>query len=89
VYACCSEELLVWTDVLNDFPVFLCRLHAVLRPFMLRRLKESVATELPQKVGDSKFCLFSAQHQMLVVLLVMLRLVIGRWSHYWIAVIPV
>ncbi|WIA36756.1 hypothetical protein OEZ86_008024 [Tetradesmus obliquus] len=25
------------------------RLHAVLRPFMLRRLKESVATELPQK----------------------------------------
>lgn len=29
-----------------------CRLHAVLRPFMMRRLKESVATELPQKVGD-------------------------------------
>ena len=26
------------------------RLHQVLRPFMLRRLKESVATELPQKV---------------------------------------
>ena len=27
------------------------RLHQVLRPFMLRRLKESVATELPQKVS--------------------------------------
>lgn len=26
------------------------RLHQVLRPFMLRRLKESVATELPHKV---------------------------------------
>ena len=26
------------------------RLHQVLRPFMLRRLKESVAKELPQKV---------------------------------------
>ncbi len=27
------------------------RLHSVLRPFMLRRLKESVASELPGKVG--------------------------------------
>ena len=27
------------------------RLHQVLRPFMLRRLKEQVAAELPQKVG--------------------------------------
>lgn len=27
------------------------RLHQVLRPFMLRRLKESVATELPPKVS--------------------------------------
>ena len=27
------------------------RLHQVLRPFMLRRLKESVATELPPKVA--------------------------------------
>jgi hypothetical protein len=27
------------------------RLHQVLRPFMLRRLKEQVASELPQKVG--------------------------------------
>lgn len=26
------------------------RLHQVLRPFMLRRLKDSVATELPPKV---------------------------------------
>ena len=26
------------------------RLHRVLRPFVLRRLKESVATELPPKV---------------------------------------
>ena len=32
------------------------RLHQVLRPFMLRRLKESVATELPQKVGNSHPC---------------------------------
>ena len=28
------------------------RLHQVLRPFMLRRLKESVATELPAKVSS-------------------------------------
>ena len=34
-----EEELLIVTS----------RLHHVLRPFMLRRLKESVATELPQK----------------------------------------
>lgn len=27
------------------------RLHQVLRPFMMRRLKENVASELPQKVG--------------------------------------
>jgi len=27
------------------------RLHSVLRPFMMRRLKEAVATELPGKVG--------------------------------------
>ena len=29
------------------------RLHQVLRPFMLRRLKDSVATELPPKVWPS------------------------------------
>lgn len=29
------------------------RLHQVLRPFMLRRLKESVATELPPKVSSN------------------------------------
>ena len=29
------------------------RLHQVLRPFILRRLKESVAVELPQKVGQN------------------------------------
>lgn len=29
------------------------RLHRVLRPFVLRRLKESVATELPPKVRCS------------------------------------
>ena len=29
------------------------RLHQVLRPFMLRRLKESVATELPPKVSST------------------------------------
>ena len=29
------------------------RLHQVLRPFMLRRLKESVATELPPKVSSA------------------------------------
>ena len=28
------------------------RLHRVLRPFVLRRLKESVASELPPKVSD-------------------------------------
>lgn len=28
------------------------RLHQVLRPFILRRLKDSVAAELPQKVGQ-------------------------------------
>lgn len=28
------------------------RLHSVLRPFMMRRLKEAVATELPGKVGE-------------------------------------
>jgi hypothetical protein len=36
-----EEELLVVTT----------RLHQVLRPFMLRRMKEAVASELPQKVG--------------------------------------
>ena len=40
------------------------RLHQVLRPFMLRRLKESVATELPPKVsstsGPALFFLFHA-----------------------------
>ena len=29
------------------------RLHQVLRPFILRRLKDSVAAELPQKVGHN------------------------------------
>jgi SNF2 family DNA or RNA helicase len=29
------------------------RLHQVLRPFMMRRLKESVAAELPQKVREA------------------------------------
>ena len=29
------------------------RLHQILRPFMLRRLKDSVATELPAKVGTA------------------------------------
>jgi hypothetical protein len=38
----------------KNWYILLCRLHAVLRPFMLRRLKESVATELPQKVGGGK-----------------------------------
>lgn len=33
------------------------RLHLVLRPFMLRRLKEDVASELPQKV-----CLCGHRH---------------------------
>ncbi len=36
-----EEQLLVTT-----------RLHQVLRPFMLRRLKESVVKELPVKVGQ-------------------------------------
>ena len=31
------------------------RLHQVLRPFMLRRLKESVATELPPKVSNTSW----------------------------------
>jgi hypothetical protein len=30
------------------------RLHQVLRPFMMRRLKENVASELPQKVGGGE-----------------------------------
>ncbi|WIA16563.1 hypothetical protein OEZ85_013234 [Tetradesmus obliquus] len=33
----------------EEYLLVTTRLHAVLRPFMLRRLKESVATELPQK----------------------------------------
>ncbi|KAL3133545.1 hypothetical protein ABBQ38_007396 [Trebouxia sp. C0009 RCD-2024] len=36
------------------------RLHQVLRPFMLRRLKESVATELPQKIERLVPCQLSA-----------------------------
>lgn len=32
------------------------RLHAVLRPFMLRRLKESVACELPSKREETVVC---------------------------------
>jgi hypothetical protein len=36
------------------------RLHLVLRPFMLRRLKEDVAAELPQKVPGAA-CLHSPQ----------------------------
>ncbi|KAL0021938.1 hypothetical protein WJX79_009166 [Trebouxia sp. C0005] len=36
------------------------RLHQVLRPFMLRRLKESVAKELPQKIERLVPCQYSA-----------------------------
>ena len=31
------------------------RLHQILRPFMLRRLKETVASELPSKVSPHQF----------------------------------
>ena len=51
-----SEEFQCWFGVdcqLEEEEVLLVtsRLHQILRPFMLRRLKESVASELPAKVG--------------------------------------
>ena len=51
-----SEDFQCWFGVdcqLEEEEVLLVtsRLHQILRPFMLRRLKESVASELPAKVG--------------------------------------
>ena len=51
-----SEDFQRWFGVdcqLEEEEVLLVtsRLHQILRPFMLRRLKESVASELPAKVG--------------------------------------
>lgn len=51
-----SEDFQCWFGVdcqLEEEDVLLVtsRLHQILRPFMLRRLKESVASELPAKVG--------------------------------------
>jgi hypothetical protein len=45
----------------EEYLLLTSRLHTVLRPFMLRRLKESVAGELPGKVkgraaGGSRSC---------------------------------
>ena len=40
-----EEEMLLVTS----------RLHQILRPFVLRRLKETVASELPSKVGRYQF----------------------------------
>lgn len=37
------------------------RLHRIVAPFTLRRLKESVLTELPEKIEDTRFCTLSPQ----------------------------
>lgn len=42
---CCLEE--------EEVLLVTSRLHQILRPFMLRRLKETVASELPRKAGTS------------------------------------
>lgn len=41
----------------EEYLLLTSRLHTVLRPFMLRRLKETVAGELPGKVGRGSACL--------------------------------
>jgi len=38
------------------------RLHRVLRPFVLRRLKESVAAELPPKVSPDPWECYNQRH---------------------------
>lgn len=43
------------------------RLHLVLRPFMLRRLKVDVAADLPQKVLGMACCAFRSRHGALLV----------------------
>lgn len=40
----------------EEYLLLTSRLHSVLRPFMMRRLKESVATELPAKVCQLCTC---------------------------------
>ncbi|GIL98876.1 hypothetical protein Vretimale_4209, partial [Volvox reticuliferus] len=46
---CCSKEGDVAALSQEEYLLVTSRLHQVLRPFMLRRLKESVASELPSK----------------------------------------
>jgi hypothetical protein len=58
--AACAAGSSVEASLLSEEEYLLLtgRLHCVLRPFMMRRLKEAVATELPAKVrGENLFTL--------------------------------
>ncbi|KAG1668599.1 hypothetical protein FOA52_001468 [Chlamydomonas sp. UWO 241] len=52
----------------EEYLLVTSRLHAVLRPFMLRRLKAAVATELPSKFERTLSCAMSPYQSALTVL---------------------